>query len=95
MISSDSGPLDIIMHTYNIVNWLSERKNKVISYIFSSFRDGILCMRCNSVWFGFIYSLLISDNIIQLVLFTFLFSATTILIEDIRDRLNYVEKKYG
>jgi len=87
MLRDDSGPLEIIMHLYNAIEWLSRRKAKVISYIFKSIQEGFMCMNCTSVWFGFLYSLLISQSIIQLVLFTFFFSATTIMIESIRDRL--------
>ena len=85
MLINDSGPLRIIEHMYSIIDdlsYVSFSKSKIVSYVFASIRDGFHCYRCNSVWFGLLYSLLISENALQLVLYALLFSSTTILIND-------------
>lgn len=71
IVSDENGPLDIFLRI---------RTARTTTPILGSLVEGLNCFMCNSVWFSFIFSLLLESEILSIIVLTFFLSAMSIFI---------------
>ena len=80
LLAREGGLFDIFTKLRYFVGVRFNEKSEPVAT--NSISEGVLCIWCNSIWIGLFASLLISDNITDIVVNTLALSAVTILIED-------------
>lgn len=76
LFAREKGPFDI----FEKIQWFLGSYNNIL---FNTLHGGIICTWCNSVWFGFILSFLIANNIIENIIFTLAISTVSIFIDGV------------
>ena len=83
MFSREDGPFRVFAH---IRTWLFVHSTGFDQTFFNklcgTLTDGILCMWCNSVWFGAILSVIVSDGLQTWAITTLAVSSAVIFLEE-------------
>lgn len=80
LFAREEGPFDLLLHLRILLGTKFDVNSEEIGTGWIS--KGILCVWCNSIWFGVLGALLLAQNFVQYLVFLLALSAVAIIIDD-------------